>query len=372
MNQGPFRYDQVGSLLRTDVLKQAKQKYQDRELSYEAYKKIEREEIKTIVDKQLALGLKAISDGEFNREYWHYDFISHIIGIEHYLADRKGDFQGVMHKLKAYYVKDRLVFPKDHPFLDDYRYLHDLVGDKAIAKFTIPGPNMIYLSGVLNSPLYHTHTNNIDIDIDIVKQDIIQVYQETIQAFYEAGCRYLQFDDTSWGVLFCEEQRKNLEIKGIDTNKLVKEFADITIECIKYKPKDMVLATHCCRGNFKSSWLYEGDYSFVQNEIFRPKFDAFFLEFDNDRSGSFEPIKHVSHGILVLGLVTTKSGILENKDIIKQRIQEASQYVPLDRLCLSCQCGFSSTEDGNDIREEEQYQKLAFVKEIAEEVWQDA
>lgn len=370
MEKGPFRYDQVGSLLRTKALKEAKELYQTGTIDYDAYKKIEKEEIAHIVRKQKELGLKAISDGEFNREYWHYDFISHLEGIANYVLDTGGTFQGVLHKLKAYYVKDRLHFPKNHPFLEDYRYLHELVGTDAVAKFTIPGPNMIYFSGVLNSPLFQEHTTCNS--IETMKADIIQVYQDAIQAFYDVGCRYLQFDDTSWGALFSESQRMKLEEKGIDTKKLVKEFADLTIEAIKKKPEDMVLATHCCRGNFKSSWLYEGDYSFVQEDIFRPHFDAYFLEFDSERSGSFEPIKYLEYGKLVLGLVTTKEGTLESKELIQKRIREAADYVPLEKLCLSCQCGFSSTEDGNDITEEEQYRKLAFVKEIAEEIWEDA
>ena len=370
MKQGPFRYDQVGSLLRTKNLKQARKALENNEISLSVYKQIERVEVAEIVNKQKALGLKAITDGEFNREYWHYDFISHLNGIECYVRETKGSFQGVMQKLKAYYVKDHVSFPKNHPFIDDFIYLKSLVNDDAVAKFTIPGPNMVYFTGVVNSPVFQTQSNLLD--IAAVKQDIATTYQQAIQCFYEAGCRYLQFDDVSWGALFCESAREQLMAQGVDPEQLVKELAELNIESLKNKPEDMVITTHCCRGNFKSSWLYEGDYTFVQNDIFRAPFDGFFLEFDTNRAGSFAPIQHLKHGKLVLGLITSKNGVLEDKQEVIRRIQEAQSYVNLDQLCLSCQCGFSSTEDGNDLSEEEQYQKLAFVKEIADEIWQDA
>lgn len=370
MTKGPFRYDQVGSMLRTNTLKEAKKNLENESISFEEYKKIEREEIKKIVEKQKEIGLKAITDGEFNREYWHYDFIAHLNGIKTYVLDMKGKFQGTMNKLKSYYVKDTISFPKDHPFLDDFKYLKELCGDDAVAKTTIPGPNMIYYSGVVNSDLFKKDTNYTS--IEKLKEDIAKVYQDTVQAYYNAGCRYLQFDDTAWGALFSEGQRKALEENGIDTKNLVKDFAEITVNSLKNRPDDMTITTHCCRGNFKSSWLYEGDYSFVEDYIFKAPFDGFFLEYDTDRAGSFEPIKKLKEGKLVLGLITSKEGTLEDKEVIKERIKEASKYIPLERLCLSPQCGFSSTEDGNNITEEDQFKKLQLVKEIAKEVWKDA
>lgn len=365
--KGPFRYDQVGSLLRTARLKEAKKDYLDGKLEDTVYKTIEREEIRKIVDKQKEVGLKAVTDGEFNREYWHYDFIAHLTGIKTYVKDVNGGFQGVMQKLKSYYVKDKLAFPEDHPFLDDFKYLNSLCGDDVVAKTTIPGPNMIYYSGVVNNPYFKEES--VYTSLEELKKDLAKVYQDAIQAYYKAGCRYLQFDDTAWGALFSDKQRQVMIEKGLNPEDLAKDFAAITVECLKGRPEDMTITTHCCRGNFKSSWLYEGDYSFVQDTIFQAPFDGYFLEFDTERAGSFEPISHLKQGKLVLGLLTTKSGKLEDKEQIKARIKEASKYVPLDRLCLSCQCGFSSTEDGNNLTEEEQFKKLAFVKEIAEEVW---
>lgn len=370
MNKGPFRYDQVGSLLRSAAWKQARTAYAEGSLSFAAYKDIEREEIRKLVEKQKELGLKAVSDGEYNREYWHYDFIAALGGIETYIAQTKGKFQGTMNRLKSYYVKDTLTFPADHPFLEDFRYLNSLCRDEVLAKATIPGPNMIYYSGVMNNPEYKENTAYTS--FDTLKQDLIQVYRDAIQAFYAAGCRYLQFDDTSWGALFSETQRAALKEKGIDPRRLAKDFAEITVECLKNRPEDMTLTTHCCRGNFKSSWLYEGDYSFVEEDIFQAPFDGFFLEYDSERAGSFAPIAHLKSGHLVLGLITSKHGKLEDEEAVKARIQEASAYLPLDRLCLSPQCGFSSTDDGNTLSEEEQYAKLAYVKQIAEEVWEDA
>lgn len=366
---GPFRYDQVGSLLRTKELKKAKEELSKGSLNFEDYKKVEREEIKKIVLKQRKVGLKAITDGEFNREYWHYDFISYLNGIHNYLIDTNGMFHGVMDKLKAYYVEDKLSFPKDHPFIDDFKYLNSLCEKGEVAKVTIPGPNMIYFSGVINNPLFKENSKYND--IESVKKDIIKLYSDAIDAFYSVGCRYLQFDDTSWGALLSEKNREVLKERGLYTEKVVKEFSEITKESIKNKPNDMTITTHCCRGNFKSNWLYNGDYSYVEKEIFEAPFDGFFLEYDDERSGSLKSISNLKHGKLVLGLLTSKKGELENKKEIIKRIKEAEKYLPLEKMCLSCQCGFSSTEDGNIITEEEQFKKLALVKEIAKEVWKD-
>lgn len=362
-----YRFEHVGSLLRTDILKTAKNDFNMGKISFSEYKSIERKEIEKIVIKQYNIGLKTISDGEYNREYWHYDFISKLNGIYNYVLDVSGKFHGSMSKLKSYYVKSKLSFDYNHSFLDDFKYLKSLcdkLSDDLVPKITIPGPNMIYYSGVINNPLYYENTEYKN--LNDVKIDIIKVYNDAIKAFYDAGCRYLQLDDTAWGALFSEDSRNEMKKRNINPDELLKDFSYLTIESIKNKPNDMIIATHCCRGNFKSNWLYEGDYSYVSSEMFKAKFDRFFLEFDTDRAGSFEYIKNIDTNI-VLGLITTKNGVLENKNFIGERIKEAQKYISKDRIYLSPQCGFASTEDGNNITEEEQWEKLKLVIDIANE-----
>lgn len=366
-NNGPFRADHVGSLLRTERLKDARKRYEDGSLSDTGLRLIENEEIDQVIQKQKDSGLSAVTDGEFRRKYWHLDFIEALDGIRVYEKESAGFFQGKMKMLTVYTVDSELGFPNNHPFLNDFRNVLEAAGDH-IAKFTIPGPNMIFYSGVVNSDVYLE--NPPYESLEDVADDIVNVYKDAIQAFYDAGCRYLQLDDTSWGALFSDDFRESIKEKGFDPDELMKKFADITIRAVEDKPEDMAITLHVCRGNFKSSWLYEGDYEPIAEQLFsRVNVDAFFLEFDSDRAGDFSPLRFIKNQKVVLGLITTKTAELEAKEGIKERIKEASEYVDLDQLCLSPQCGFASTEEGNTITEEDQWKKIALVVEIAEEVW---
>lgn len=198
----------------------------------------------------------------------------------------------------------------------------------------------------------------------------MQVYQDAIQAFYDAGCRDLQLDDTSWGALFSDDFRDKLRHTGFDPDEMTKTFADITVEALKHKPSDMVVTLHICRGNFKSSWLYQGGYEPIAEQLFsRVNVDGFFLEFDSDRAGDFKPLRHIKDQYVVLGLITTKTGVMEDKEAIKKRVQEAADMVDIHQLCISPQCGFASTEEGNTIAEQEQWNKLGLVVELAQEIW---
>lgn len=363
-----FKFDHVGSLLRNENLKKAKKDLENNVINIEEYNKVVKEEIKKNAKKQYDIGLRAITDGEYNREYWHYDFISKLNGIHNYILEMNGSFNGALTKIKSYYVEDKLSFNDRHPFLDDFKYLKsicDELGEDVVAKFTIPGPNMIYYSGVVKTPLFKEKSKYTN--LEDVKKDIIKVYNDAILAFYNAGCRYLQLDDTAWGALFSEDSRNEMKEKGINPEELLKDFSYLTIESIKNKPEDMFLTTHCCRGNFKSNWLYEGDYSFVADEMFKSNFDKYFLEFDTERAGDLKYIKNIKNNVSV-GLITTKDGKLEDKEVIKNRLNEALKYVDKNRLCLSPQCGFASTEEGNNITEKEQWNKLKFVVEVAKEV----
>lgn len=363
-----FRADQVGSYLRPQVLKDAKEKYQQGQISKTDLRSIEDIEIGKLVEKQKEVGLTTVTDGEFRRKWWHLDFIEALEGIRVYEIEASGLFHGAMKKATLYTVDSKLKFPKNHPFLEDFKFLKNIAGDH-VAKFTIPGPNMIFYSGVINSQVYLDNPSYLS--LDEVAQDIVKVYKEAIQAFYDAGCRYLQLDDTSWGALFSDDFREKIKEKGFEPDELVKKFADITIEAVANKPEDMAITLHICRGNFKSSWLYQGGYEPIADELFsRVNVDAFFLEFDNDRSGDFKPLRFIKDQHVVLGLITSKTGELEDKEAIKQRVAEAAKYVKIDQLCLSPQCGFSSTEEGNVITEQDQWNKLGLVVEIANEIWQ--
>lgn len=367
-NIGPFRADQVGSFLRPAELKQAREKFNEGTFTKEKLRKIEDKQISKLVEVQKAVGFEVITDGEFRRKWWHVDFIQALEGIRTYDVETPGFFQGELKTLTFYTVESKLGFPKNHPFLADFKFLKEAVGDNHVAKQTIPGPNMIFHSGVVTSKPYLE--NPTYESIDAVADDIVKVYQDAIQAFYDAGCRYLQLDDTSWGALFSEDFRKKIVDAGFDPIELTKKFADITVRAVENKPKDMAVTIHICRGNFKSSWLYQGGYDPIAEELFtRVNVDGFFLEFDDERSGDFSPLKYIKNQKVVLGLITSKTGELEDPEKIKARIQEAAQYVPLDQLCLSPQCGFASTEEGNLIDHQDQFNKLKLVKEIADDVW---
>lgn len=365
---GPFRADHVGSFLRPEKLKQARTQFAAGEITKEQLTTIENECIIALIKKQKEAGIIGVTDGEFRRKYWHYDFIEQLNGIEGYEEEANGFFQGTMTKLHKYVVNGPLSFPANHPFLEHFAFVKKHTGNNAIAKQTIPGPNMIFHSGVIANPLYKE--NPAYESLTDVAKAIAHLYQDIIQTFYDHGCRYLQLDDTSWGAFLSDKFRQSMESNGYDANELMEIFANITIEALEKKPTDMTVTMHICRGNFKSAWLYEGDYEAISEQLFaRVNVDAFFLEFDNERSGGFEPLRTIGKQHVVLGLVTSKSGELEDKEAIKARIKEATKFVPLEQLALSPQCGFASTEEGNILAESDQWKKLRFIKEIADDVW---
>lgn len=364
---GPFRADHVGSFLRPDVLKEARKNFAEGSITKEELRKIENEEILKLVEKQKELGFTAVTDGEFRRKYWHLDFIAELGGIKVYEEETPGFFQGVMKKLTQYYVEGPLTFPKEHSFIKDFTYVKDIAKDH-VAKQTIPGPNMIFHSGVITNKYYLE--NPVYESIDKVADAIVQVYQDIIQSFYDAGCRYLQLDDTSWGALFSSDFRRHIEEAGFNADEITEQFANITIRALENKPEDMAITLHICRGNFKSSWLYEGDYEPIAKELFsRVNVDAFFLEFDTERAGDFKPLRYIKNQKVVLGLITTKEAKLEDKNFIKEKVEEAATYVNKNQLCLSPQCGFASTEEGNLVTEEDQWNKMKLVSDLASEIW---
>ncbi|ALS00528.1 5-methyltetrahydropteroyltriglutamate--homocysteine methyltransferase [Enterococcus silesiacus] len=364
----PFRYDIVGSFLRPDSLKKARSAFANGRISKEELTTIEDQEIIDLIEKQKAAGLHAVTDGEFRRRWWHLDFIAGLNGITVY------DFQttafGITTEAQGSYVSGPLSFSNDHPFLDHFRFTQKHASP-TLAKQTIPGPNMIFLDSLILSKQYNEQP--IYDSLELFKKDLITTYQDAIQAFYNAGCRYLQLDDTSWGGLFDDRFREMIKTNGLDADQLLEDFQEVTEKALANKPDDLAVTFHFCKGNFQSHWLYNGSYEKIAKNLFSIKaFDGFFLEYDDERSGGFEPLKELKDQRIVLGLVTTKHGHLEDISDIKIRINEASKFIPLDQICLSPQCGFASTHEGNHLTEAEQWEKIELVKTIAEAIWQDA
>lgn len=359
----PFRNDIVGSFLRPAELKKAREDFAAGKISREELTKVEDRLIIDLIAKEKANGLKAVTDGEFRRRWWHLDFIEGVEGITKFsLGDIKTFQDTEMKNAESYYVSGKLKFPENHPFINHFKFVKEHAGD-AVAKQTIAGPNMIYAT-ILTSPQYKE--NPVYATLEEARADIVQVYKDAIKAFYNAGCRYLQFDDTSWGALFSEAGRERYRQAGYDPSEVIKTFADVTAACIEDKPDDLAITVHICRGNFKSSWLYEGHYDFISEHAFAiEKLDGFFLEYDDERSGGFEPLRHLKNQKIVLGLITSKHPELEDINALLARVKDAAKYVPLDQICVSPQCGFASTEEGNSLTEEEQWAKIRLVTELA-------
>lgn len=357
----PFRADHVGSLLRPENLHQARKDCKEGKITKAQLREVETAEIKRIVDKQLEVGLDVVTDGEFRRTWFHLDFLEHLNGIEGYVPEHGYPFEGM--ETEKYDVRNtgKVSFNPNHPFLKDFIELDEIVGGRAVAKQTIPSPNQLFNSGIQNPSVYP--------DIEEYADDVIETYKDAITAFYDAGVRYLQFDDVYIAGLCSSEIPFN-------DGKYSREYLiDLALRVIngvlEDKPHDLTVTTHLCRGNYQSTWAFAGSYAQIAPILFaKEKVDGFFLEYDDERSGGFEPLEYIPNGgpRVVLGLITSKNGELENKEEIKTRIHEASQYVPLEQLCLSPQCGFASTHHGNKLTEDQQWEKLQLVVDIAKEV----
>ncbi|MFC3884872.1 5-methyltetrahydropteroyltriglutamate--homocysteine S-methyltransferase [Bacillus songklensis] len=360
--EAPFRADQVGSLLRSERIKKARLQKAAGDLTAEQLRLIENEEITRIVEKQKEVGLQAVTDGEFRRAWWHFDFLENLDGVEGYDTESGIQFHQKQTKSHAVKVISKLDFT-NHPMLEDYKFLHGVAGAHT-AKMTIPSPSMLHFRGEIETSAYS--------DKEEFFHDLAHTYKKAIQAFYDAGCRYLQLDDTSWAYLCSEEQKEQIRARGLDPAELSALYAKTINEAVADRPDDLKITMHICRGNFRSTWISSGGYEPVAETLFEGlNIDGFFLEYDSDRAGGFEPLRFVKRPDLqiVLGLVTSKFGELENPEDIKRRIDEASRFVDLNQLGLSPQCGFASTEEGNLLTEEQQWAKLRHVVEIAQDVW---
>ena len=362
----PFRYDFVGSFLRPQALKDAKTKYQNNYITKDEYDKIVNEEITKLVTKQKELGFHAITDGEFRRTFWHLDFMWGFEGVEHKATGGGVPFNDELAVLDDTYLIGKFK-AKAHPFVEYFKFLKQFEDENTVAKYTIPAPAQTYLQFIVPGSIEKTR-RFYETNEELI-EDIGKAYQNVIKQFYDAGCRNLQLDDCSWGSAIGDSA--NQDAFGIDINEFKEQLLNVNNLALENKPDDLVITSHICRGNYHSTYFSSGAYDPVADYVFaRENVDALLLEYDDERSGSFEPLAKVSADKkVVLGLITTKSPKLEDKDEVIKRIHEAAKYIPLDRLCLSPQCGFASCEIGNKLTEEEQWAKLKLVKEIAEEVW---
>ena len=359
----PFRADQVGSLLRPAAIKVAREQAASGDIGLDELRAVEDREIARVIAMQEEIGLKAVTDGEYRRSWWHYDFYVGLDGVDYVASDEVLPFQGVKPAVRGIGTTGKIGFT-DHPMLNHFRFLAEHT--EAVPKMTIPSPSVLHFRQEDET------RKSIYPDREEFFADLGLAYAGAVRAFYDAGCRYLQLDDTVWAYLCSDKQLAEARERGLEVDGLQESYAGMINTCLAEKPDDMIVTMHICRGNFRSTWISEGGYEPVAETIFSAlDLDGYFLEYDTDRAGGFEPLRFLPKGdkIVVLGLVTSKFGELESKDDIKARIEEATRYVDLDQICLSPQCGFASTEDGNVLTEDEQWAKLRHVVELADEVW---
>lgn len=363
----PVRYDIVGSFLRSDALKEARKRFAQGRITQRELRQVEDAEIAQLVAKQKALGLRAVTDGEYRRSWWHLDFLWNLDGVRKVAAEQGSiAFKERQTKAETIEIVSKVGF-SCHPFIEDFKAVQTFAGDSP-AKFTIPSPSMLHLITAVRNQQYKPLKRYRD--NDTLLADIAATYKKAVAAFYEAGCRYLQFDDTSWGEFCSEEKRAGYIARGFDMDRLERDYVSMINEALSERPVDMTVTMHICRGNFRSTWFSSGGYEPVAEILFgNTKVDGFFLEYDSDRAGDFSPLRFMKDQQVVLGLVSSKTGQLEDKQSIIERLREATDYLPVNQLCLSPQCGFASTEEGNLLTEEEQWTKIAFIKEIAESIW---
>mgnify|MGYP002761921008 FL=1 len=369
--QTPFRYDFVGSFLRPEKLKKARRQFDEGKIDAAALKEVEDEAITELVGKIKDLGYHVITDGEFRRATWHLDFMWAFDGIGHTPTKTGLPFHGEAAMVDDTYIVGKIGLNREHPFVDHFRFVKALEDENTVAKQTIPSPAQFLAQFTM--PFNRSCTKKYYPDEQELVEDIVKAYGTVIDDLYAAGCRNLQLDDCTWG-MFADKIGHTLY--GTTREGIVdfqKSHKDINNKVIANAPKDMIINTHVCRGNFHSTYASEGAYDSVADILFgEENVNAYFLEFDDERSGGFAPLAKVSgEKKVVLGLITSKSPALENKQFVIDRIHDAAKYIPLERLYLSPQCGFASCEIGNKLTEEEQWAKLRLVKEVAQEVWGD-
>ncbi|AYG02307.1 5-methyltetrahydropteroyltriglutamate--homocysteine S-methyltransferase [Gryllotalpicola protaetiae] len=363
----PFRAEVVGSYLRPAAVRQARAQRDAGAIDDAALRAVEDDAVRDVIARQADAGLRLATDGEFRRGSWQYDFFAGLSGLTVTGADSGIDLGGLRTRNQAMFVDGRLGFPPGHPMLEHFGFLREIAPAGVTPKLTIPSPAVLHFrldrDGLAGGP-YVDHEELFD--------DLAATYRDAVRAFYDAGCRYLQFDDTTWTYLCSRAEREKAAARGIRIEGLAERYAELINASLAGKPKDLAVTTHVCGGNFRSAWISTGDYEPVAEQLLAgTDYDGYFLEYDSERAGGFEPLRHVPSGPkqIVLGLLTSKDGALENPDVVKARIDEASHYVGLDQLALSTQCGFASTQDGHALTEAQQWAKVREVVSIAGDVW---
>src|SRR5580658_5841987 len=359
----PFRADHVGSLLRPAALREARQRRAKGEITADALKVVEDRAIEDVIKKQEAVGLNAITDGEFRRSWWHLDFLWGLDGVEKHVMDSGIAFAAVTTRNEGVKVTGKIGF-SNHPMIEHFKFLK--AHTTRMPKMTIPSPSALYgrpLPTPIDKSVYPTRDKFFD--------DLGQAYRKAVRAFADAGCRYLQLDEVFIAMLCDSKYRQQMKDRGDDPEALGPIYGDLINTAISDIPSDMTVTMHLCRGNYKSTFMGAGGYEAMQEVLFdRIKVRGYFMEYDSERAGGFEPLRRLHKDRLaVLGLVTTKTGTLESRDTIKRRIEEAAKFTSLEQLCLSPQCGFASTEEGNILAEDEEWAKLRMIGEVAREVW---
>jgi len=359
----PFRADHVGSLLRPAALKEAREKFARREIDAAALKAVEDREIERLIKKQEEVGLQSITDGEFRRSWWHLDFLWGLDGLEKHIMETGVAFAAMNTRNEGVKVTGKIGY-SGHPMIEHFKFV--AAHTKRTPKITIPAPSALY-----GRPVKPPIDGKIYPKLDAMFDDLGQAYKKAVRAFADAGCRYLQLDEVFIAMLCDEKYRAQMTARGDDPEKLGPLYADLINTAMSDIPADMTITMHMCRGNYRSTYQGSGGYEAVQEILFNKiKVHGFFMEYDTERAGGFEPLRAVPKDRqVVLGLVTSKTGTLESKDEIKRRIDQAAKFIPLEQLCLSPQCGFASTEEGNVLTEEQQWAKLRMIVEVAQEVW---
>lgn len=371
VTNAPFRCDIVGSFLRPDVLKQARADFNAGVIDADQLKTVEDVAIRDLVAKQKAAGLKVVTDGEFRRSYWHLDFMWGLQGIE-----RRTSREGYMFHDEETTADTAVVTGpisgENHPFVEHFKFVKALAGDDHVARQTIPAPIQTFSEVTLDRcDGQQESLRGVYATDEELADAIAAAYRQVIADLYAAGCRNIQFDDCTWGIYCDTDFVAKTGMQAVDIQKVSELGVALNNAAIEGAPEDLVINTHVCRGNYHSTYAFEGGYDPVAPYLFaHENVDAFYLEFDTPRAGGFEPLAHVAEGKkVVLGLITSKQPGLEDKEVVKARIKEASKYMPLENLYLSPQCGFASCEIGNKLTEEEQWAKIALIQEIAAEVW---
>jgi 5-methyltetrahydropteroyltriglutamate--homocysteine methyltransferase len=363
----PFRADHVGSLLRPDAVKQARKRfYEDKSIDAEELREIEDEAIRKVVKMQEDAGIPAITDGEYRRSFWHYDFMGGLEGFEMEERQNGVQFHGATLRPIFPTIREKLDFPADHPMLDHFRYLASVT--KATPKISIPGPSVSHFRTAKDD----IHPKEYRDDPEALFEDLTKTYAKAVKAFYEAGCRYLQMDDIYFAYLCDPKIRQQKKNEGTDPDWLIERYARMMHDAIADRPDDMLIAMHMCRGNFQSTWVAEGAYDPAADAIFNQTgIDVYFMEYDTERAGGLEPLRLLPKGKkrVLPGFITTKTGDLEDLDWLKRKFDEASKFADIDQLGIAPQCGFASTEEGNKVTEDDQRRKLDLVVRTAEAIW---